>query len=96
MIIITDLCVGVVQAPQGVPPQMIPSVHLPSCLKPPEKKKVKVVCTYFKNSTLFQVRANGVFHLAATLVYVSCTLQFTLKHQNISSPRLSLIVVHKV
>ncbi|XP_020344769.1 adhesion G-protein coupled receptor G5-like [Oncorhynchus kisutch] len=41
-------------APQGVPPQMIPSVHLPSCLKPPEKKKVKVVCTYFKNSILFQ------------------------------------------
>nr|XP_029523586.1 adhesion G-protein coupled receptor G5-like isoform X2 [Oncorhynchus nerka] len=41
-------------APRGVPPQMIPSVHLPSCLKPPEKKKVKVVCTYFKNSTFFQ------------------------------------------
>ncbi|XP_021462713.2 adhesion G-protein coupled receptor G5 [Oncorhynchus mykiss] len=51
-------------APRGVPPQMIPSVHLPSCLKPPEKKKVKVVCTYFKNSTFFQWRSkanhNGV------------------------------------
>lgn len=88
MIIITDLCVGVVQAPQGVPPQMIPSVHLPSCLKPPEKKKVKVVCTYFKNSTLFQVRANWVFHLAANLVYVNCTLQFTLKHQIIGNASL--------
>ncbi|XP_038854983.1 adhesion G-protein coupled receptor G5-like [Salvelinus namaycush] len=41
-------------APRGVPPQRIPSVHLPSYLKPRGKKKVKVVCTYFKNSTLFQ------------------------------------------
>ncbi|XP_072516986.1 adhesion G-protein coupled receptor G1 [Salminus brasiliensis] len=31
-----------------------PSVHLPACLKPANTIKAKVVCTYYKNITMFQ------------------------------------------
>uniref|UniRef100_A0A3B1JJZ5 Adhesion G protein-coupled receptor G1 n=1 Tax=Astyanax mexicanus TaxID=7994 RepID=A0A3B1JJZ5_ASTMX len=30
------------------------TVHLPACLKPPNKTKAKVVCTYYKNISMFQ------------------------------------------
>ncbi|XP_016421589.1 G-protein coupled receptor 56-like [Sinocyclocheilus rhinocerous] len=39
-------------APRTVPPNMIPSVYLPSCLK--SRSTSKVVCTYYKDKTLFQ------------------------------------------
>lgn len=31
-----------------------PTVHLPACLKPTNKKTAKVVCTYYKNISMFQ------------------------------------------
>ncbi|XP_051507607.1 adhesion G-protein coupled receptor G5-like [Myxocyprinus asiaticus] len=37
--------------PRSVPANTIPSVYLPSCLKPASSKKSKVVCTYYRNST---------------------------------------------
>ncbi|KTG06551.1 hypothetical protein cypCar_00040562 [Cyprinus carpio] len=40
--------------PQTVPPNMIPSVYLPSCLKSQSRNTSKVVCTYYQNKTLFQ------------------------------------------
>ncbi len=43
------------QAPRIVAPNMIPSVYLPSCLKSQSRSKSKVVCTYYKDKSLFQV-----------------------------------------
>ncbi|KAI4889261.1 hypothetical protein NFI96_013525 [Prochilodus magdalenae] len=41
-------------APRTVPANTVPLVHLPACLKPAKAKKFKVVCTFYKNSTLFK------------------------------------------
>ncbi|XP_076880051.1 adhesion G-protein coupled receptor G1-like isoform X2 [Brachyhypopomus gauderio] len=46
--------------PRGVPPNRIPSVHLPAGLRPAQRKTAKVVCTYFTNSTLFQMSSNKI------------------------------------
>lgn len=46
---------SMLQAPKGTPQEMIPLVHLPACLKPAERKTSKVVCSFYKNSTFFQV-----------------------------------------
>uniref|UniRef100_A0A8C1A0Q4 Adhesion G protein-coupled receptor G1 n=1 Tax=Cyprinus carpio carpio TaxID=630221 RepID=A0A8C1A0Q4_CYPCA len=45
-------------APRNVAPNMIPSVYLPSCLK--SRSTSKVVCTYYKNKTLFQGGSSDV------------------------------------
>ncbi|XP_029904432.1 adhesion G-protein coupled receptor G5-like [Myripristis murdjan] len=44
----------VLTASPGLPPESIPSIHLPPSLRPPTKTSVKVVCTIFKNSSFFQ------------------------------------------
>ncbi|CAL8246758.1 unnamed protein product [Lota lota] len=41
-------------APDGVDPESTPSIHLPSSLKPASRKTAKLVCTFFRNKTLFQ------------------------------------------
>ncbi|XP_026881154.2 adhesion G-protein coupled receptor G5-like [Electrophorus electricus] len=46
--------------PGSVPPHVFPSVHLPASLKPAQKKNAKVVCTYYKNSSLFQVSSQKI------------------------------------
>ncbi|KAL7854872.1 hypothetical protein SRHO_G00170620 [Serrasalmus rhombeus] len=45
-------------APHSVPANTVPLLHLPACLKPARSKTAKVVCTYFKSSTLFQGSAD--------------------------------------
>lgn len=40
--------------PQGVEPEVIPSIHLPSALTKAVKSNNEVVCTYFRNNSLFQ------------------------------------------
>uniref|UniRef100_A0A8C1SAJ3 Adhesion G protein-coupled receptor G1 n=1 Tax=Cyprinus carpio TaxID=7962 RepID=A0A8C1SAJ3_CYPCA len=47
-------------APRTVAPNMIPSVYLPSCLKSMSRSTSKVVCTYYKNKTLFQGGSSDV------------------------------------
>ncbi|XP_056135084.1 adhesion G-protein coupled receptor G5-like [Lampris incognitus] len=41
-------------APKGVLPESIPSIQLPSCLKPAGRKTTKVVCTFFNNASFFK------------------------------------------
>ncbi|XP_066503973.1 adhesion G-protein coupled receptor G5-like [Hoplias malabaricus] len=41
-------------APKSVPKNTIPQLYLPACLKPSKPQTAKVVCTYYKNSNLFQ------------------------------------------
>lgn len=40
--------------PQGVEPEVIPSIHLPSALTKAVISNKEVVCTYFRNNSLFQ------------------------------------------
>lgn len=47
-------------APRGVSSERIPSVHLPTCLKPAKRRKSKVVCSFYKNSTFFQKSSRGI------------------------------------
>ncbi|KAF7643754.1 hypothetical protein LDENG_00234240 [Lucifuga dentata] len=47
-------------AHDGVHPESIPSIHLPFSLKLAAKKTSKVVCTFFKNSSLFQEGPNDI------------------------------------
>ncbi|KAB5558751.1 hypothetical protein PHYPO_G00020870 [Pangasianodon hypophthalmus] len=47
-------------APRGVPPERIPAVHLPACLKTANRKVSKVVCSYYKNSTFFQKSSHRI------------------------------------
>ncbi|KAF4082761.1 hypothetical protein AMELA_G00129960 [Ameiurus melas] len=47
-------------APRGVPAERIPSVHLPTCLKPAKRRISKVVCSYYKNSTFFQKSSHRI------------------------------------
>lgn len=49
-------------APLGVPPETIPSVHLPPGLKPPGKSNATVVCTLYWNSSLFQDHSTAVLN----------------------------------
>ncbi|XP_073693238.1 adhesion G-protein coupled receptor G5-like isoform X2 [Garra rufa] len=46
-------------APGNVPPNLIPSVYLPSCLKSKSRSISKVVCTYYKDQALFQGASNS-------------------------------------
>ncbi|XP_034041378.1 adhesion G-protein coupled receptor G5-like [Thalassophryne amazonica] len=41
-------------APKDEPPNAIPMVYLPPSLKKAAKKKSKVICTFFRNTSLFQ------------------------------------------
>lgn len=41
-------------APQGVEPEVIPSIHLPPALTKAVKLNNEVVCTHFRNNSLFQ------------------------------------------
>ncbi|XP_055010669.1 adhesion G-protein coupled receptor G1 isoform X2 [Boleophthalmus pectinirostris] len=45
--------------PQGVAPEVIPSIHLPPALKKATKFNNEVVCTYFRNTSLFQEAPNN-------------------------------------
>ncbi|XP_076011838.1 adhesion G-protein coupled receptor G1-like [Genypterus blacodes] len=47
-------------AHDGAPPESVPSVHLPGALKIAAKTNSKVVCTFFRNTTLFQDGPNDV------------------------------------
>ncbi|CAL9701141.1 unnamed protein product [Knipowitschia caucasica] len=40
--------------PEGVEPEVIPSIHLPSALKKATQSNNEVICTYFRNNSLFQ------------------------------------------
>ncbi|XP_059927742.1 adhesion G-protein coupled receptor G5-like isoform X2 [Gadus macrocephalus] len=41
-------------APYGADLETLPSIHLPASLKPAPGKTAKLVCTFFRNKTLFQ------------------------------------------
>lgn len=40
--------------PKGVDPKVIPSIHLPSALAKAVKSNNEVICTYYRNNSLFQ------------------------------------------
>ncbi|KAK7913187.1 hypothetical protein WMY93_013398 [Mugilogobius chulae] len=40
--------------PQGVEPKVMPTIHLPPALKKATKSNKEVVCTYFRNNSLFK------------------------------------------
>ncbi|KAJ3593536.1 hypothetical protein NHX12_005870 [Muraenolepis orangiensis] len=47
-------CALITVAPDGVAPESTLSVYLPPSLKPANRKTAKVVCTFFRNSSMFQ------------------------------------------
>ena len=50
------VCLSVLEAPDGADPETLPSIHLPASLRPAPGKTAKLVCTFFRNKTLFQVQ----------------------------------------
>ncbi|XP_071386463.1 adhesion G-protein coupled receptor G5-like [Centroberyx affinis] len=60
----------VLPAPRGVPPESMPSVHLPPALKLAAGKPAKVVCTFFQNTSLFQ-ESRGDFRIVDNVVGIT-------------------------
>lgn len=58
------LCIcSVSQAPERVSAESTINVHIPPALKQAAKKTSKVLCTFFKNNSLFQVQLNLAFNI---------------------------------